>query len=272
MWVHHSLPAFSSIGILIHHRRRHNAYIKPYLTLLTPNIQFIGIGILDTQLPLYNFQHHYTHKMGGFYMQYLEGRLPLLVSPDFPRAWDCASSQCWCFMHVACSPKIIAYMVVVVIIRHRFTQSSTCRFRWLQLSDNITGLCRRRGWRDPMYEIYPSSSGYTCLVLVNGREYQTDLTYESDILAQENAAMRAFMVCRNFSVNGGMLARNGVVQGLPANEGSGRHRKRSHGGHGSSHHSGSGGRSRHSANLSSGSSTSSEWVCVVLKREKKTVR
>lgn len=80
------------------------------------------------------------------------------------------------------------------------------------------GLCRRRGWTDPMYECHRDRSGYTCLVLVNGREYQTDLTYESDSLAQENAAMRAFMVCRNFSVNGGMLARNGIVQGLPATE------------------------------------------------------
>lgn len=108
----------------------------------------------------------------------------------------------------------------------------------------LIGLCRRRGWRDPLYETYRSSSGFTCLVLVNGREYQTDLAYESDGLAQENAAMRAFMVCRNFSVNGGMLARNGVVQGLPANESSGRHRRRG------------GGRS-HSVNLSSSSSTTS---------------
>ncbi|KAE9370435.1 hypothetical protein N431DRAFT_342718 [Stipitochalara longipes BDJ] len=108
----------------------------------------------------------------------------------------------------------------------------------------LESLCRRRGWRDPLYETYRSSSGYTCLVLVNGREYQTDLAYESDGLAQENAAMRAFMVCRNFSVNGGMLARNGVVQGLPANEHSGRHRRRH------------GGRS-HSVNLSSSSSTTS---------------
>ena len=83
-------------------------------------------------------------------------------------------------------------------------------------------------------------------MLVNGREYQTDLAYESDGLAQENAAMRAFMVCRNFSVNGGMLARNGVVQGLPASEGSHRHRRRHH----------HGGRS-HSVNLSSSSSTAS---------------
>lgn len=110
----------------------------------------------------------------------------------------------------------------------------------------LESLCRRRGWRDPLYETYRNSSGFTCLVLVNGREYQTDLAYESDGLAQENAAMRAFMVCRNFSVNGGMLARNGVVQGLPASEGSHRHRRRHH--HGSR---------SHSVNLSSSSSTAS---------------
>jgi hypothetical protein len=89
----------------------------------------------------------------------------------------------------------------------------------------LQSLCRRRGWTDPMYECYRGHSGYTCLVLVNGREYQTDLAYESDVLAQENAAMRAFMVCRNFSVNGGMLARNGIVQGLPATDGSSHRRK-----------------------------------------------
>ncbi|KAK7756386.1 hypothetical protein SLS62_001612 [Diatrype stigma] len=88
----------------------------------------------------------------------------------------------------------------------------------------LESLCRRRGWQDPTYECYRDTSGYTCLVLVNGREYQTDIAYESDVLAQENAAMRAFMVCRNFSVNGGMLARNGVVQGLPAND-SGKRKK-----------------------------------------------
>lgn len=69
-----------------------------------------------------------------------------------------------------------------------------------------------------MFEVRRGHAGYTCLVLVNGREYQTDQPYKTDRLAQENAAMRAFMVCRNFSVNGGMLARNGVVQGLPASE------------------------------------------------------
>jgi len=95
-----------------------------------------------------------------------------------------------------------------------------------------------------MYNVYTNTPGYTCIVLVNGREYQTDLSYESDALAQENAAMRAFMVCRNFSVNGGMLARNGVIQGLPANDSSSRHRRR-------------GERRSHSVHLSSSSSSTS---------------
>ncbi|KAK0751309.1 hypothetical protein B0T18DRAFT_290723, partial [Schizothecium vesticola] len=92
----------------------------------------------------------------------------------------------------------------------------------------FTGLCRRRGWQDLTYECYcDPQNGYTCLVLVNGREFQTDLPYESGDLAQGNTAMRAFMDCRNFSVNGGMLARNGIVQGLPADESKSR-KKRHH--------------------------------------------
>lgn len=120
----------------------------------------------------------------------------------------------------------------------------------------FAGLCQRRGWTEPTYECYREPSGYTCLVLVNGREYQTDLAYQTDELARENAAMRAFMVCRNFSVNGGMLARNGIVQGLPADESNRKHRKNSR--HAStttttSHH----GRRGRSGHHSSGSSTAS---------------
>lgn len=105
-------------------------------------------------------------------------------------------------------------------------------------------LCRRRGWRDPMYETYKGGSGFTCLVLVNGRQYQTDLTYVTDILAQENAAMNAFRVCQQFSTNMGMLAHNGVVQGLPVME-SGRYKRR-------------GGGRRSTAFSSSSSTTSSD--------------
>ncbi|KJR89866.1 uncharacterized protein SPSK_06731 [Sporothrix schenckii 1099-18] len=119
---------------------------------------------------------------------------------------------------------------------------------------SLKRLCRRRGWQDPMYECYRDINGYTCLVLVNGREYQTDLAYESDMLAQENAAMRAFMVCRNFSVNGGMLARNGIVQGLPADESNRKHRR---GRQASSSHSKSSRSSRRSGTHSSSSSTAS---------------
>ncbi|KAK4200862.1 hypothetical protein QBC40DRAFT_67199 [Triangularia verruculosa] len=111
----------------------------------------------------------------------------------------------------------------------------------------LESLCRRRGWHDPSYECYRGSTGYTCLVLVNGREYQTDLAYESGNLAQENAAMRAFMVCRNFSVNSGMLAHNGIVQGLPTTESTVHKSRKS-----SRHHP-----SRRSGHHSSSSSTTS---------------
>lgn len=54
---------------------------------------------------------------------------------------------------------------------------------------------------------------------VNNREYSTDTTYGSELLARENAAMRAYLICRNFSVNDGMYPsghnKGAVVQGLP---------------------------------------------------------
>ncbi|KAK4232468.1 hypothetical protein QBC38DRAFT_505802 [Podospora fimiseda] len=122
----------------------------------------------------------------------------------------------------------------------------------------LESLCRRRGWHDPSYECYRDGTGFACFVLVNGREYQTDLSYETDQLAQENAAMRAFMVCRNFSVNGGMLARNGIVQGLPAEETSNRRSRHGTRLGSSSHHSyGHGHHSRRSGRHSSSSSTNS---------------
>ncbi|KAH8743201.1 hypothetical protein F5883DRAFT_369465, partial [Diaporthe sp. PMI_573] len=79
----------------------------------------------------------------------------------------------------------------------------------------LKSVCERRRWGTPRYFCYKGMNGYFCHVIANMREYQTDLTYESGILAQENAAMRAYVVVRQFSVDSGMLARNGVVQGLP---------------------------------------------------------
>ena len=83
----------------------------------------------------------------------------------------------------------------------------------------MPGLCRRRQWPDPLYESYSSSAGFNCVARVNNREYQTDTTYRSEILARENAAMRAYLICRNFSVNDGMYPqghkKGPVLQGMP---------------------------------------------------------
>ncbi|KAI9798532.1 MAG: hypothetical protein M1825_005337 [Sarcosagium campestre] len=90
-----------------------------------------------------------------------------------------------------------------------------------------SGLCRRRRWPDPLYESYQTSSGFCCVVRVNHREYQTDTVYETETLARENAAMRAYLICRNFSVNDGMYPAGqksgAIVQGLPVAIGTGRH-------------------------------------------------
>lgn len=70
-----------------------------------------------------------------------------------------------------------------------------------------------------MYESYSTNPGYTCVVRVNNREYHTDTAYGNEVLARENAAMRAYLICRNFSVNDGMYPtghnRGGVLQGMP---------------------------------------------------------
>ncbi|PYI00566.1 hypothetical protein BO78DRAFT_412178 [Aspergillus sclerotiicarbonarius CBS 121057] len=71
-----------------------------------------------------------------------------------------------------------------------------------------------------------TKKGYICTVLVNNRSYQTDSICETETRAQENAAMRAYLICRNFSVNDGMypvgVDHGGVVQGVPVAIGVGR--------------------------------------------------
>ncbi|KAJ5168953.1 uncharacterized protein N7482_004547 [Penicillium canariense] len=90
----------------------------------------------------------------------------------------------------------------------------------------LASLCRRRRWPEPSYEAYATTSGYTCVVRVHNREYQTDTIYKSEVLARESAAMRAYLICRNFSVNDGMYPaghdHGGVVQGIPVAIGTGR--------------------------------------------------
>lgn len=98
---------------------------------------------------------------------------------------------------------------------------------------------------------------------MNGRVYQTDQAYESAVLARENAAMRAFMVCRNFSANGGILARNGIVQGVPVIES---HRKSSYrqtgSGYGLGHRSNQPGQDS-SSSASTGSTTTAPSSAIV---------
>jgi Double-stranded RNA binding motif len=99
----------------------------------------------------------------------------------------------------------------------------------LDVSQPITlyvGLCRRRRWPEPLYESFGCSTGYTCVVRVNNREYQTDGVCDTEKLARENAAMRAYLICRNFSVNDGMYPaghdHGGIMQGIPVAIGTGR--------------------------------------------------
>jgi hypothetical protein len=78
-----------------------------------------------------------------------------------------------------------------------------------------------------MFQPSATRHGYTCVVRVNNREYSTDgQHYTTEALARDAAATRAYMICRNFSVNDGMYPGqkpgSGTVQGLPVAIGSGR--------------------------------------------------
>jgi len=92
----------------------------------------------------------------------------------------------------------------------------------------LAGLCQRRHWPEPKYRPEPTSLGWKCVVRVNNREYQTDDYYPSELLARENAALRAFNLCRNFSINDGMYPagyhHGGLVQGVPVAIGTDRRR------------------------------------------------
>jgi hypothetical protein len=78
-------------------------------------------------------------------------------------------------------------------------------------------------------------------VRVNNREYTTEVPYASASLARDGAAQKAYMICRNFSVNDGMCpgtrpgqnlfasVKGAAVQGLPVAIGAGRRGNRSSG-------------------------------------------
>lgn len=75
----------------------------------------------------------------------------------------------------------------------------------LLLTWSFEGLCQRRQWPEPQYQAFYTPDGYKCVVRVNNREYHTDLGFHTEPLAVENAAQRAYLICRNFSMNDGML-------------------------------------------------------------------
>ncbi|KAF2104272.1 hypothetical protein NA57DRAFT_51110 [Rhizodiscina lignyota] len=96
----------------------------------------------------------------------------------------------------------------------------------------LTSLCQRRHWPEPIFECSRSRRGWVCTVRVNNREYTSDTGYESESLAREAAATRAYAICRDFSVNDGMYpgqrqGQPGVVQGLPVAIGTGRRSRKS---------------------------------------------
>jgi len=94
----------------------------------------------------------------------------------------------------------------------------------------LASLCTRRSWPEPAYQTSRNSSGYRCVVRVNNREYQTPKYHRDEVLAQEDAALIAYTICRNFSANDGMyptgFAHEGMIQGNPVPVGSGRRSRR----------------------------------------------
>lgn len=101
----------------------------------------------------------------------------------------------------------------------------------MQWANKISiGLCQRRQWSEPFYEVKPSRRGYTCVVRVNNREYQTSKYHPSEVTAKEAAATIAFNICRSFSVNDGMypngFAHDNIVQGRAVPVGAGRTTRR----------------------------------------------
>lgn len=92
------------------------------------------------------------------------------------------------------------------------------------------GVCQRRVWPTPVYRVSSSRAGYTCVVRVNNREYQTRKHHDSEILAKEAAATTAYSIVANFSAHhqtypAGFTS-GGVIQGNPIPVGSGRHVRR----------------------------------------------
>ena len=110
---------------------------------------------------------------------------------------------------------------------------SGCRHMESEVKQRLTlraGVCQRRVWPNPVYHVSSSRAGYTCVVRVNNREYQTRKYHDSELLAKEAAATTAYSIVANFSAHhtthpAGFTC-GGVIQGNPIPVGSGRHARR----------------------------------------------
>ncbi|KAF8473380.1 hypothetical protein BDZ91DRAFT_652091 [Kalaharituber pfeilii] len=80
----------------------------------------------------------------------------------------------------------------------------------------LASLCKRRRWPDPHYECYPCPGGFTCNVRVHHRDYTSDEVHATQELAREAAAQRAYLICRNISVNESLYQGQLPVNGLPS--------------------------------------------------------
>lgn len=126
----------------------------------------------------------------------------------------------------------LSLLVVVIILAGGQRDVVCTRLVVGVLTIPATGLCQRRHWPDPTFEPSHSRRGWACTVRVNNREYTSDSGYESEALAREAAATRAYAICRDFSLNDGMFpgqrqGQPGVVQGLPVAIGTGRRSRKS---------------------------------------------
>ena len=90
------------------------------------------------------------------------------------------------------------------------------------------GLCERREWSEPIYQVYRTRHGYICTAIVNNRAYMADSESETPDLAREAAATQAYLQSRQFSLNNGTILGQShqevVFQELPASIGASRER------------------------------------------------
>lgn len=65
------------------------------------------------------------------------------------------------------------------------------------------GLCRRRNWPEPAFDVRQGFAGFRCTVGVNGRDFAAPCESPTAAMAMDQAACQAYIYCRDFSKNAG---------------------------------------------------------------------